>query len=905
MAKRIVFYFIGFVVLASLAFYGFSRWQDTREKVDLWALVPENAAFVVETNNHNQLLRHLEQTGLWESFSVLPAAQRFHDNMAMLDSVAPGSQRLERFLDKKNILSSVHVVGKSDVEFVYYVPVVSVGEHRFLRTLTENIIKSDNFTEESREYQGFLLTDVTNTQLGSSFTYFSYHNNIILSASPVLVEEIVRRISRGKLTSIAADFQKTNYLDQPNVYANVFVNYRMLPELLGLFLQEDIMPQVRFLSSFCRNALLELKLDQNRVFLNGFSNPETLQGSFQAKLRPSAPRPLEIKQLLPNRTAMLLHFGVGEVARLREPAEAKADAYSTILDSLASTFSQEVALAYLESYNMNTNPEKMVFAHVGNGAKTTSLLNTLSQQVSQAQDEKVYTEKYGDYTLRMIDLEELPLRLFGGLFGGFEQSYLVQLDNYLVIAPEAATLRALIDDISNGEVWGRSVAQKAFLEETLQEGNFSLYLNTVNAWYILNRYVQEENREDLLQNSSLIRQFNQVSLQFAKAERQYYTSFLFRRQERAVANSEGGFEAEISIPFAHRLQSQPFLIQNAVDRSREIVVQDSLHILHNITATGSRGWVDTLGSQLRGSINQVEMGQDYKLRYVFATDNRIHAIDNQGRSLENYPFNIGDTLRIQHLAVFDYAKNRDYRFLVDDALGNLYMYDSRGDAIPGWQPRRMDYRLAATPQHLRVAGKDVILVLLENGYVYALNTKGETYPGFPFSLRVPITSEGMVRIGADLRRSQVTVVTRYGEVVTFNLQGQVQDREQLPRPSKSAMFDLVPEASGRSFIIVRQDQGKVAAFDQDLKELFEKRYVTSAPKLVQYFHFGGGNKVYAITETGPRKTYLYDSNARLIGGRSLESNQSVVIHPNEVTNNYSVYKVFGRELQKLNFKLPN
>ncbi|MHC2992838.1 hypothetical protein OB13_15080 [Pontibacter sp. HJ8] len=905
MPKRIVFYFIGFVVLASLAFYGFNRWTDSREKVDLWALVPENAAFVVETNNHSALLDHLEQTELWESFSVLPIAQRFQENMMMLDSVAPGSQRLERFLDKKNILTSIHVVGKSDVEFVYYVPVTSVGEHRFLRTLTENIVKSENFREEARDYQGFLLTDITNTQLGSSFTYFSYHNNLILSASPVLVEEIVRRISRSKPVSIAAEFKKVNYLDQADVYANVFVNYRVLPELLGLFLQEDIMPQVRYLSSFCRNAMLELKLDRNKIFLNGFSNPETLPGSFQAQLKPSAPRPLEVKQYLPTRTAMLLHFGVGEVARLRDNHNTKGLPYSSTVDTLARSFSQEVALAYLESYNMNTSPEKIVFARMGDAARTNKLVAALSEQVNQAGDQKAYTEKYGNHTLQLLDVEELPARLFGNLFAGFEQSYVVQIDNYLLFSPEIATLRALIDDIASGEVWGRSVAQKEFLEETLQEANFSLYLNTVNAWYVLNRYLQEENREDLLQSSSLIRRFNQVSLQFAKTENQYYTSFLFRRQDRTAANGEGGFEEEAAIPFAHRLQSQPFPIQNAVDRSREVVVQDSLHILHNITANGSRGWVDTLGSQVRGTIHQVELGSDKKLRYVFATSNRIHAIDNQGKNLENFPFNIGDTVRIQRLAVFDYEKNRDYRLLVDDALGNLYMYDTRGNAVPGWQPRRMDYRLAATPQHLRVGGRDVILALLENGYIYALNTKGETYPGFPFSLRVPITSEGVAKVGADLRRSLVTVVTRYGEVVEFNLLGEVRKREQLPRPSKSAMFDLVPEASGKSFIIVRQDQGKVAAFDQDKKQLFEKNFVTSAPKLVQYFHFGGGNQVYAITETGPQKTYLYSANAALIGGRSLENNQPVTIFYNEVTNNYTVYKVFRRELQKLSFKLPN
>jgi hypothetical protein len=261
-------------------------------------------------------------------------------------------------------------------------------------------------------------------------------------------------------------------------------------------------------------------------------------------------------------------------------------------------------------------------------------------------------------------------------------------------------------------------------------------------------------------------------------------------------------------------------------------------------------------------------------------------------------------MSIRHLAVFDYEKDGNYRLLVDDEGGNIYMYDIRGAGLPGWQPRRMDYRLAAEPQHLRVGGRDVLLVVLENGYIYALNRQGDAYPGFPINLNSPLTAGAVARVGADLRRTEVTAVTRYGNVITFNLQGRVLQREQLPRPSKRALFELVPESSnGRSFCIVRQEQGRVTIFDKDLNEMFENRYVTSAPKIVQYFNFGGGKSIYAITETGPQKTYLYKSTGSLIGNRSLESTQPVAMYYNERANNYTLYKVFRNELKIIDFSL--
>ncbi|TPE44618.1 hypothetical protein [Pontibacter mangrovi] len=904
MPKRIVFFFVGFVVLASLLYYGFNQWKAGREKVDLWTLVPDDAALVVETNNHQALMQHLRETELWQTFSQLPMAHRFEEDIAYLDSVAPGNQRLERFLDEKRILTSLHVEGKTSLSYVFYIPVNSVGEHRFLRNLTENISKSDIFGEvTNRDYQGQQLTDVYNTRNGRGFTFFTYHNNVILSASPVLVEEIVRRVTRGEPVSVAAAFSNVDYLQQPDVYANVFVNYRALPELFGLFLKEEVMPQVRYLSTLCQSAMLELKLEQNTLFLNGFSTSEGLKNSLHNTMQPRKPQPLALKPYLPNRTAMMLHFGMQEIARLRRQQENES-AYGVTVDSLARSFSQEAALVYMESNSISQTPEKVMYAHSANPARTKALINRLTNQVAEARKAQPFAEKYGDYTIHLLDVPELPEQLLGSVFHGFEQSYAVQVDGYLLISEEVATLRHLLDDIAEENVWSKSGGQKLFLEETLQEANFSLFLNTVNAWYILNRYTTEEERENLLQNATIMKRFAQVGLQFAAVEDRYYTSLLIRRPDLNSTAGQNVFEEEPGMEFDNRLDTPPFPVQNAVDRSRELVVQDSANVLLNITALGKRGWTDSLGAPLRSDVKQIEYGPDKKLRYLFITADRIHAINNQGQPLENFPFNLPDTLHLQHLAVFDYEKNGDYRLLVDDNLGNLYMYNMRGAGIQGWLPRRMDYRLAAEPQHLRVGGRDVILVPLENGYIYALNRNGDTYPGFPINLKAPLTSGTMAKIGADLRRTEVTAVTRYGNVVTFNLQGRVLRREQLMRPSKRALFQLVPESSnGRSYVIVRQEQGKVAILDQDLNELFEKRYVTSASKIVQYFHFGGDNKVYAITETGPRKTYLYDAKGKLIGGRSIENNQQVTVYYNETANDYTLYFTSGNQLKKMRFSV--
>ncbi len=897
MLKRLLLYFIGFVVLASLAYYGFSRWQANREKVDLWALVPESAALVIETSDHQQLVDHLDETGLWQNLEGLPIMQQLQENLALLDSVSPGKQRLNRFFDKKNILTSLHVTDTSTLNFVFYIPVTSVGEHRFLRTLTENISRHPDFEQETRTFENLQLITITYLPLELSYTYFSYHNNLILSASQELIEAVARRTTQENLVSVAADYKNANYLQQPDVFANVYLNNRVFPDVLNLFLKDDVMPQVRYLSSLSQNGMLQLKLDENKIFLNGFSNAETQPGSLHRKMGAVKPKPILVKDYLPLRTAVMFHFGVQQLTRLKQTP--KPTTANPTIDSLAATFNRELILTYLESNSTNTSPEKVIYALSGNKARTMQLLNKL-----QAGQKRGYTGTYGGYKIQQVMVPELPASMFGEMFSGFAKVYAVELDKYILFTDELTTAQGLIDDVLEEKVWSKSAAQQAFLKETLHEANFSFFINTVNAWYVLSRYTSENERESMLQAASFIKRFNQVAVQYARVEEQYYTSILIRKQE-GNHNAQSAYNVIYSIPFDSPIISRPFAVRDVVGKSGEVVVQDSVHTLTSIASEGKKNWVDTLRTAVRGGIKQLPLGPEGRLRYLFTSSSRIHAIDNEGQSLENFPFNLTDTLNIEYFTTIDYDKGGNYNLLVSDNLGHLYMYDIRGGAVPGWQPRRLDYKLAAEPKHLRIGTRDVILSLLENGYVYALNKTGDTYRGFPFSLRSPVTSGAMVTTtGPDLRRTELKTITRYGEVITFNLEGRVLRRQQLPRPTKSAMFELVPEeSSNRNFILVRQDQGKVAVFNQKQQLQFEKRYVTSAPKKVQYYNFGGDNVLYAITETGPQKTYLYDKSGKLIGGKALDSNQPVTIYFNDTDNTFTLFKVYRKELQKISFRM--
>jgi hypothetical protein len=155
-----------------------------------------------------------------------------------------------------------------------------------------------------------------------------------------------------------------------------------------------------------------------------------------------------------------------------------------------------------------------------------------------------------------------------------------------------------------------------------------------------------------------------------------------------------------------------------------------------------------------------------------------------------------------------------------------------------------------------------------------------------------------------LRLTRLTVVTQHGERVSFNLSGDIVARSRVSTWSRNSEFHLVPDQQQRSYVVTREEGGRLTLFDAAGRQLLTQNFVTSAPKQAQFFNFGPGRQVYTFTEMGPGKAYLYDAQARLIGGQPFDNTVSqVALEYNSATAIYHLYRVVGTELRRTDVKL--
>jgi hypothetical protein len=870
------------LLLAGAGLFGYFRWSEARQKVDLWTLVPADAVAAMESNNLEGFYTALRKTALWDSFSQFRYIQQAQEHLALLDSASGRPNAISKFLKSKEVIVSLHVVNNTDFDLLYLVPISTVSEHRFVRSLTEGLEKAGRVTYELRDYQGYEIAEARLAGSKQELSYFSYHNNLIVSANAGLLEAVIRNIERDELASPLAKFKALD-VKQSGVWGKVWLNFKELPVFLSLFLKEELHGDLSFLSSLCQTALLELKVENDQLFLNGFSKPYKAPGSLYEQLKKQKSRTIGFRDLVPLRTAVLVSMGGEKLPRIGPGSFPREE---PVYDSLHQLLNTEVALAWLASYQATSaRPEKLLLARLTDPVAAQSLLSQLPAPGSQRP--KIQTEK----AISLIDLPEVPERIFGPLARGFEQTYVMRIGEYLLLAESEQVLKELLADIENETVWGKSAAQVQYLSQAQQEANLSVFIHTANSWNILSQYLEPSRQEHLQRNATLLKRFGQISLQFSNTGKQYFTTLLVRHQSREAAD-EGETTLNVVSTATFKVPLRPVLypLPARSNAPAEAFVQDSANVLYLLSPESKVRWTDSLPGPVIGE--PVLLGK----RYGVATARQIHLLEPNGKQVEGYPLNLPDSVKLTHLSAFPDGTSG---LVAADFQGNLYWFDPNGSPREGWSPRPAGQPLTVAPQTLIINGQAVVMCFLNDGSVLALDQYGEPFSGFPLNLDQPIRGEAFSRPGPNLNRSLFTVMTAGGVVTTFNLLGDIVKRDQVLKTSRYSRFELISEASDRSYALVRQDQGKLTIFGPDLKPLMETSFITSSAKKVQFFQFGTGRKLFAVTEPVLKKTSLFSASGKLLGKKPFENRHPLRILSNEARRTYQFELINGRQIRNV------
>jgi hypothetical protein len=286
--------------------------------------------------------------------------------------------------------------------------------------------------------------------------------------------------------------------------------------------------------------------------------------------------------------------------------------------------------------------------------------------------------------------------------------------------------------------------------------------------------------------------------------------------------------------------SEVQFVKNHKTKEKDIVVQDAENYLYLISNQGVVHWKKKLSGSIMGRVNQVDLYKNGRLQMVFSTENRVYVLDRLGKDIGPFPLKFKDKIT-QAVSVFDYDKNKNYRFLVTQGK-SLLAYDGKGKRVKGFS-YNPDAEITNAPQHIRYNGKDYIVFGSESN-MKILNRKGK----IRIKAKEPINFSNQ---NIYFYNNKFSTLDADGELVQVDLKGRV-SKQTLGFDTQTNMM-----CSSRTLVAQWANQLQIK---NNKTTLDFGNYL--APQL-----FYLKNKIYvSITDLQSQKVTLFDSNGTILSG---------------------------------------
>ena len=899
MLKKIRNLLLFLLLLAGVgAYFGYDYlWQGTKQSL-IPSMIPDDAVFVFEGTKLLDTYDNISEEKAVELIKQKQSYQKFSKQAAVLDQLLTQKDAsLRKFLLGKAVYASFHLTAENKLYPILYIPVSGNETDAIKELYGENLGNSDE------SYHGATIYHPSH-ELAVNFLL--EEGVLVASRSNELLKRVIDTRKKSK-TVVKAHYEYLLKNETVVDGLHLYINYKQLPNLFQIDVKDPLLKKIQ---TFCDFSYLDISVKEDEVHFNGKSYASDSSVTFVSCFEGQTPQQLSFSDLVSNRTAFLYFWGYDKPTILRDELKKywydhqpevlqeweNVKKYLKInLEQYYGFIGNQIGLAVLKN-----KEERLVYLEPATSGQTAGKFMEIATSVL-TNGRELQTEEYVGYKITKIGIQEFPYLLFGEQFKGFEASFYTIIDGFIVIGNSTSVLKKLINDIEAEDVWGKSISQNAFMEKDLIESNISFFVKTDNTWDLLLKTASDEWSGILSAYEESYKTVEQAGIQFSYKEDILYTDLVLKmggagkqnvvEEQREVKHME---KQVFAYEFDSPIVSEPFVVKSHVDNSREVFVQTQDYKVHLLSGSGRLLWSKQLDTMITSEVIQVDVYQNNKLQYIFATPKAIHCIDRLGNDVEFYPVKIPEATGFIHqFNVIDYDNSKNYRLLTSTDNGDVYMFDIKGRNLEGWNPRKLDGILATAPEHIRISGKDFIVVVQQKGTFHLLNRRGDEMKHFPKQLGGKCNTNWYFDEGSNQRNSVIEIYAETGDAYRFNFKGKLDNTFLIPKTSMSRL-EVVKSPSEKSYIVANVLPGKLAVYGDNKKLLFEKEMPISIASFLQLYNING-EKIIVATDQESKLTYFIKQNGELLT-KPISCEQKIRLLYYSTTNSINVYKVLDKTI---------
>ncbi len=210
------------------------------------------------------------------------------------------------------------------------------------------------------------------------------------------------------------------------------------------------------------------------------------------------------------------------------------------------------------------------------------------------------------------------------------------------------------------------------------------------------------------------------------------------------------------------LLTTPEWIYNHRSKKYELVWQNGSNEIVWADEKGKIRWKRNVDEAVLGKLHGIDMYRNGKSQVLLATSKGLYVIDVRGAFVKPFPLKMKIS---SPPGVFDYDHNRKYRIAVP-LEKQVVMYDAKGNEVKGFKRQELQSPLMSAPQHLRIKGKDYIILSHTDGQIDILDRRGK--------IRIPVKQKIPLKTGEwFVYQNKLTALAKDGTLVSIDADGKI------------------------------------------------------------------------------------------------------------------------------------
>jgi hypothetical protein len=769
-------FFLVSLLLIFIAGCSNSKTQRTK----LLDFAPSNASVIIKASNIESLKSAVNNNDFLQKFSKTDSYKTLQNKLTNLSVLKPSAELLICFSHD----------AQDSLQF-------SVITH-----LNDGLLQTDSLTNYKEEALLYNKKTIIKSTINNQTFYSTIIDSTFFASSSISIVENIFEPSEKYIT-LDKIFNTTS---NDKAFS---IGLRPHSEFVKSMFIEDAIA----LNTFTEYIVADVELNQNDIYFNGITKAEDSTKSLINIFKNTIPQENQTYRIAPSNCDGFMSFTFDDfnifhnnLSKFNKRDSISND--SSLFDDII-----EVGVVYQDE------KRAIILNSLDVIATSDALLN-----------EQTRIETYRAVDIFSFSAPVLFAKTFAPLITHNNANLYCVIDNFFVFADTIEVLQNIIASYQNKT----TLADKTYFESSREKlSDASSLLQIVNASSlknIMNKNLDESERFNL-------DNYDASGIQFIYDNNFAHVNGIIQKvKPKTKVNT---ISEELNIKLSADILNNPQFVTNHITKQKEIVVQDVKNNLYLISNRGKILWKKQLQGAVLGKIEQIDIYKNGRLQLVFATPNSVYVIDRNGEDVKPFPLKFQGIIT-QPLAVFDYEKRKNYRFMVTQG-NTVLMYNTKGAIVKGFGFKSTNKTIITQPKHFRIGSKDYI-TLKTTDKLYILDrigkTRVKTNASYSYSSQ-PVF----------LYKNRFTTTTQKGHLISIDSNGRVSE-ENLNLSENHAL-----ETTSKT--LVTQSENRLGIKNKTT-ELDFGDY--SDPRL-----FYINDKIYvSTTDLQSHKIYMFDSQSKLL-----------------------------------------